>query len=80
MFGLFTESQKEWNISNLCLFWNYHGYSILCFTACIQLVKVSTSAKHRVPRCPEQQKQQKLPQAQWKKFKKNPAHMKSPQA
>ena len=41
-FGLFTESQEEWNISNLCLFWNYHRYSILCFTTCIQLVEVST--------------------------------------
>ena len=25
-----------------CLFWNYWGYSILCFTACVQLVGVST--------------------------------------
>ena len=41
-FGLFTESWEVWNITQLCLFWNYHRYSILCFTACIQLVKVST--------------------------------------
>ena len=30
------------SISKLCLFWNYHGYSFICFTACLQLVKVST--------------------------------------
>ena len=41
-FGLLTESKEEWNILKLCLFWNCGGYSILCFTACIQLVKVST--------------------------------------
>ena len=41
-FGLFTESQEEWNISQLCLIWNYCRYSTLCFTACIQLVEVST--------------------------------------
>ena len=40
--NLFTESQEGWNISQLCLIWNYCGYSILCFTACKQLVKVST--------------------------------------
>ena len=32
---------REWNISQLCLIWNYHRYSFLCFRACIQLVKVS---------------------------------------
>ena len=31
------------NISELCLFWNYHGYSILYFTACLPLVKVNTA-------------------------------------
>ena len=41
-FDLLTESQEMWNISQLCLIWNYCGYSILCFTACIRLVKVST--------------------------------------
>ena len=43
MFGfcLFTESWDEEHFK-LCLFWNYHGYSIICFTACLKPVKVST--------------------------------------
>ena len=41
-FGLFSELWEEWNIFQLCLIWNYHGYLILCFTACIQLVEVCT--------------------------------------
>ena len=36
------QSPVRRNISELCLFWNYHGYSLICFTACLQLVKVST--------------------------------------
>ena len=59
------------------------------FQATLQLVSariykcvVSTwkrfvSTKYRVPRCPEQQK---LPHMQLTKIKKNPVHMKSPQA
>ena len=42
-FGLFTESQEEEHISKHCLFWNYLGYSIISFTACLQLVKVSNA-------------------------------------
>ena len=38
------------------------------------------SAKYRVPRYQEQQNQQKLPQAQLKRFKMNLVHMKSLQA
>ena len=38
----YLKSPGRRNISKLCLFWNYHGYSIICFTACLQLVKVST--------------------------------------
>ena len=41
-FVLLTESWEERNILELYIFWNYHGYSNLCFTACIQLIKVST--------------------------------------
>ena len=60
-FGLLTEYQEECNISHLCLFWNYHGYSTLCFAACIQVAKVSIAfdflgrgllVKDRVPRRP----------------------------
>ena len=40
-FDLYTESQDEWTILQLFLIWNYHKYSILCFTAYIQFVKVS---------------------------------------
>ena len=50
---------ERWNISKLYLFWNYHGYPILCFTASIELVRVSTvfifigrspvCARNRVP-------------------------------
>ena len=40
--GLFRESWEVWNISKLCLFWNYHRYLILCFTAGILLVEVGT--------------------------------------
>ena len=36
------QSPGRRNISKLCLFCNYHGYSIICFTACLQLVGVST--------------------------------------
>ena len=36
------QSPRRRNISELCLFWNYHGYSIIYFTACLQFVKVST--------------------------------------
>ena len=30
------------NIPKPCLFWNYHRYPIIYFTACLQLVEVST--------------------------------------
>ena len=40
--GLCTESWEEWKISQLFLVRNYCRYSILCFTACIQHVKVRT--------------------------------------
>ena len=36
------QSPRRGNISELCLFWNYCRYSFICFTACLQLVKVST--------------------------------------
>ena len=36
------QSPGRRNISKLCIFWNYYGYSIICFTACLQLIKVST--------------------------------------
>ena len=36
------QSHRWRKVSKLCLFWNYHGYAIICFTACLQLVKVST--------------------------------------
>ena len=40
-FGLFTVSWEEEHFK-LCLFWNYHRYSIIYFTAFLQLVKVSS--------------------------------------
>ena len=36
------QSPIRWNISKHCLFWNYCGYSFICFTACLHLVKGST--------------------------------------
>ena len=36
------QSSRRGNISQLCLVWNYHKYSIIYFTACLQLVKLST--------------------------------------
>ena len=36
------QSPRIRNILELCLFWNYQGYSIAYSTACLQLVKVST--------------------------------------
>ena len=36
------QSPGKRNISELCLFWNYYRCSFICFTACLQLVKVST--------------------------------------
>ena len=36
------QSAGKRNISKLCLFWNYCGYSFICFTACLQVIKVST--------------------------------------
>ena len=42
--------------------------------------KRPATAMYRVPRYQEQQKPQNLPQVQWKEYKKNLVHMKSPQA
>ena len=36
------QNPGRWNISELCLFLNWHVYWFMCFTACLQLVKVST--------------------------------------
>ena len=35
------QSPGRRNISELYLYWSYCGYSFICFTACLQLVKVS---------------------------------------
>ena len=61
-FGLFPESWEEEHFQKNCSYWNYHGYSIVCFTVCLKLVEVSivfvflrrgpVRARFRVPRRP----------------------------